>query len=309
MLSGIGGILKTALLFPGQGAQAVGMAAELVERSPIARECFELANSVLGFDLLRLCLEGPQEELNRTDHAQPALYVHSMAALRDLEAQRPGLWDDVVYVAGLSLGEYTAVAAAGGISFEDGLRLVRARGQAMQAAADRVDSGMASILGLERPVVEELCQSVSSDEAFVRPANYLCPGNIAVSGHIAALDAVEGPAQRAGAMRVVRLPVAGAFHTPLMQPAVAQLQAALQGVAFTPTRVPVVSNVDARPHSDPDEIRGLLSRQVVEPVLWEDGLRWMLSQGVEQSLEIGTGRVLAGLQKRIDRKTPCESYG
>ncbi len=303
------GTLKTALLFPGQGAQTVGMGAELVQRSTAARECFERANAVLGFDLLQLCTEGPQEELNRTDHAQPALYVHSMAALGQLQQERPGLWDDVVLVAGLSLGEYTAVAAAGGISLEDGLRLVRARGEAMQGAADQVDSGMASILGLDRQVVEDLCRSVSTDEAFVRPANYLCPGNIAVSGHTSALDALEGPAQQAGAIRVVRLAVAGAFHTPLMQPAVPHLQSALQNVSFAAPRVPVVSNVDAGPHRAPDEIRGMLARQVVEPVLWEDSLRWMISQGVEQFIEIGTGRVLAGLLKRIDRKKPCESYG
>jgi [acyl-carrier-protein] S-malonyltransferase len=302
-------LASSALLFPGQGAQAVGMGRDLVARSAVARELFEQAAAVLGFDLLQLCVEGPAEQLNRTEFSQPALFVHSYAALRQLEADRPGLWDNVAYVAGLSLGEYTAVAAAGGLEFADALRLVHTRGMAMQAAADQVRSGMSSILGLELDKLREVCSQATAGQEFVEVANLLCPGNIAVSGHLAALDRVEQLAVAAGAMRAVRLAVAGAFHTSLMQPAVARLETALQSVEFRATRVPVVSNVDAQAHSDPAEIRGLLARQVVSPVLWEASLRSLLAAGVEQFIEIGAGRVLAGTLKRIDRKLACESIG
>lgn len=285
------------------------MGAALAERSSIARDVYSEAKSILGFDLLELCTQGPADQLNRTEFGQPALFTHSYAALKQLEVERPDLWDSVSSVAGLSLGEYTAVAAADGIAFADGLRLVQIRGQAMQAAADAVQSGMSSVLGLDEQQLNTICEQSSSENEFVRVANLLCPGNIAISGHLPALERAEKLAGEAGAMKSVRLQVAGAFHTEIMRPAVAKLQNALQSVEFKTTRVPVVSNVDAAGHAEPDEFRNLLAKQVVTPVLWEASLRAMLDSSTQEFIEVGTGRILAGTLKRIHRKTPCENFG
>ncbi len=301
--------LKTGLLFPGQGAQAVGMGSGLVVRSLIAGQLFHQAGEILGFDLLSLCTNGPIEQLNRTEFCQPALFVHSFAALKQLEQDRPDLWDSVVAVAGLSLGEYTAVAAAGGVDFEAALRLVDTRGRAMQAAADAVSSGMSSVIGLDHDKLQAVCEQASNGNRFVRIANLLCPGNIAISGHVEALVVAERLSEEAGAMKAVRLQVAGAFHTPIMQPAVEQLSDALASVDFKATRVPVYSNVDAAPHSEPSAFVELLPRQVVAPVLWATSLEQMIQAGCEQFIEIGCGRVLAGTLKRINRKIPCENIG
>jgi len=301
--------VKMGLLFPGQGAQAVGMGAELVRRSSIARQLFQQASEVLGYDLLKLCSEGPGEQLNRTEFCQPALFVHSLATLRQLEADRDDLWDHVTCVAGLSLGEITAVAAAGGVDLETGLRLVQLRGTAMQSASDAVASGMSSIIGLELDKLNEICRQATQGEQFAQVANLLCPGNIAISGHIPALERAEQQCLAAGAMKAVRLAVAGAFHTPIMQPAVEKLAAALALVNFQTTRVPVISNVDAAPHSQPDEFRSLLAQQVVSPVLWEASLTRMLTDGCQKFIEVGAGRVLAGTLKRVQRKIPCENVG
>ncbi len=308
--------MSIGLLFPGQGAQTVGMGAELTQRSPVARELFERASHTLGFDLLELCAEGPAEQLNRTEFSQPALFVHALAALRQLEEERPDLWNHVAAVAGLSLGEYTAVAAAGGIDFEAGLRLVQIRGLAMQAAADAVSSGMSSILGMEQEQLAAVCEQATSsfDQArggaeLVRVANLLCPGNIAISGHTQALQKAEDLSLEAGAFKVVRLQVAGAFHTPVMQPAVEKLSSALAAVEFQTTRVPIYSNVDAAPHTQPADFRRLLAQQVVEPVRWQASLERMISDGCERFIEIGAGRVLAGTLKRINRKIACENVG
>lgn len=302
--------MPTAILFPGQGAQFVGMGGQLTSTSQSAMQLYEQATEILGFDLLALCLNGPAEELGRTEYCQPALYVHSYAALSELQSQRPELWNDVVAVAGLSLGEYTAVAAAGGLTFADGLRLVRVRGQAMQAAADAVASGMSSILGLEISKIEELCRQAScGDGSFVQPANLLCNGNIAISGHLDALQRAEELATQSGAMRAIRLQVAGAFHTSIMAPALERLVAALEQAQFSSTRVPVYSNVDAQPHTLPADFCRLLPRQVVSPVLWENTLQAMLAAGVDRLIEVGAGRVLAGTLKRINRKIPCENFG
>ncbi|MDX1930195.1 MAG: ACP S-malonyltransferase [Pirellulaceae bacterium] len=301
--------MPTVLMFPGQGAQAVGMGIALTARSPIATELFAEANGILGFDLRNLCALGPAEQLSRTEFSQPALFVHSYAALKQLESERPDLWSDVVGVAGLSLGEYTAVAAAGGISFADGVRLVQQRGLAMQAAADAIPSSMSSIIGLDQTKLEEVCKAVSTPDSFAQVANLLCPGNIAISGHTAAIAAAEEASLAAGAMKAVRLQVAGAFHTSIMQPAVAKLEAALANVQFRPMRVPVYSNVDGLPHTDSGEIRGLLGRQVVSPVQWELTLKNFIAAGVDKFIEIGAGRVLAGTLKRVDRKAACENIG
>lgn len=301
--------MRQALLFPGQGAQNVGMGAALVARSPIARELFNEANDLLGYDLAQLCAHGPAEQLNRTEFGQPALFVHSYAALKQLEAEQPDLWDTVAAVAGLSLGEYTAVAAAGGLSFADGVKLVQVRGRAMQAAADAVQSGMSSVLGLDADPLTEICRQSSTAEDYVQVANLLCPGNIAISGHLTALERAEKLSSEAGAMRTVRLQVAGAFHTEIMRPAVETLTDALARADFGNMKVAVYSNVDAAPHTSPEEIQQLLPKQVVAPVQWEASLRAILDLGVESFIEIGTGKVLAGTLKRINRKLPCENYG
>ncbi|HEV3341101.1 MAG TPA: acyltransferase domain-containing protein, partial [Pirellulales bacterium] len=218
-----------------------------------------------------------------------------------LEAKSPAVVADCQGAAGLSLGEYTALVFAGALDFEAGLRLVQARGAAMQQAADATPSGMVSLLGLNRDKVAALCAEAAEGETL-QIANLLCPGNIAVSGTKAACRRVAERAEAAGAMKAVALAVAGAFHTPIMQPAVAKLAAALEGVPFTAPRVPVVSNVDARPHGDSEEIRQLLPKQIVSPVLWEESIRWLLAAGFDEFYEVGPGRVLRGLLKRIDRK-------
>lgn len=302
-------VQSAAILFPGQGAQAVGMGRWLCETYPIARELFATAGGVLGYDLAALCHEGPAEKLDATEFSQPALFTVGIAAARVLAEHHPERLAQVTATAGLSLGEYTAVCFADGLGFEDALRLVARRGQAMQAAADAVDSGMASVIGMDLESLQKLCDDIRGDGEVLRPANLLCPGNIAVSGHLSALDRLEPAALEAGAMKVVRLSVAGAFHTSLMDPAVDSLREALAEMPIRDTRIPVYSNVDGKPHQSADEIRELLSRQVTQPVLWEASVRQMIDDGVEGFLEAGTGRVLRGTLKRIARKTPTDGFG
>ncbi|AMV29343.1 Malonyl CoA-acyl carrier protein transacylase [Gemmata sp. SH-PL17] len=292
---------RTAFLFPGQGAQTVGMAGALCQALPAANDLFQRASAILGYDLLDVCVNGPAERLNATDVSQPAIFVASLAALEQLKATEPDAAQDVVATAGLSLGEYTALAFAGALGFEDGVKLVQARGRAMQDAAVATPSGMVSVLGLEVPEVEALVLEVRGADTL-EVANLLCPGNTVVSGSVAAIDRFEQLCVQKGGIRTVRLAVAGAFHTKLMKPADEKLATALTGVVLNAPRVPVWSNVDARTHTDPAEIRGLLVQQVLSPVRWEDTLRGLLSENVERFYEIGPGRVLAGLLKRVHRK-------
>lgn len=283
------------------------MGRALLERWPDARQWFDRASGLLGYDLLQVCLDGPAEKLDSTVISQPALFVSSYAALEWLRTTSPQVVDDCVATAGLSLGEYTALAFAGVVDFDDGVRIVKCRGEAMQAAADLTPSGMVSILGWETPRVEQLCDEARQPGETLQVANLLCPGNIAISGSKAACARAAELAVAQGAMKAIPLPVAGAFHTALMQPAVAALTSALAAAKFQTPRIPVVSNVDAAPHQDPEEIRGLLARQVVSQVRWEDSLRWLMAQNVDGFYEVGPGRVLAGTLKRIDRKVKCEN--
>lgn len=299
---------KVALLFPGQGAQTVGMAAALVSRSERAKALFSRASDILGFDLLALCSAGPESELNRTSNCQPALFVHSAAALAEFNSERPEVAEQVVAVAGLSLGEYSALYAADAISFEEGVMLVAARGRAMQDAASAVSSGMASVIGLEYDQVRDYCDRARLPGQILQPANLLCPGNIAISGHAESIEAC-GKLVSDDGFKFIRLSVAGAFHTAIMQPAVAELQKALAKVRLSDSKIPLVANVDAQEHTLASEFEGLLPRQIVSPVLWEASLRRLLAMGVEQFYEIGTGRVLTGTLKRTDRKAPCEAFG
>jgi [acyl-carrier-protein] S-malonyltransferase len=294
---------KVAFLFPGQGAQTVGMAQVLATKYASVRKLYDDASAVLGFDLAAVSWQGPKEKLDTTVISQPAILVASLAALEAAREQQPQAFADCTACAGLSLGEYTALVFAGALSFADAVGLVKIRGEAMQAAADVTPSGMLAVLGPEAPQVAALCDQARESDVL-QVANYLCPGNTVASGSRAAIDRLEKIAETSGA-KTIRLPVAGAFHTSLMKPADDKLKAALANVIIQPPRVPVWSNVDAKPHTDPDEIRGLLVRQVVEPVRMEDSLRGLLAAGCEKFVEVGPGRVLAGLLKRVNRKIEC----
>jgi len=297
---------KVAFLFPGQGAQFVGMGQQLTESLPEARALYERARAVLGYDLATLCFHGPEEELDSTVISQPALFVTSLAALESLRRETPGVVTGCTAAAGLSLGEYAAMVFAGVMEFEPALQVVQRRGEAMQAAADQVPSGMVSILGLDPERIEQLCDEARQGNEVLKIANLLCPANTVVSGHATACERVAELADQAGAMKTIPLAVAGAFHTNLMESAVNALADALATIPMQRPRIPVVSNVDAQPHDDPEEIRDLLVRQVVSAVRWEDSMRYMLDFGIGRFYEVGPGRVLRGLLKRINRKIPCD---
>lgn len=302
----------TALLFPGQGAQAVGMLGPWCDGHDGGLGLFARASELLGYDLAAVCRGGPGERLNSTAVAQPAILVTSLAALAVLRDRDPAAIAGCTVTAGLSLGEYTALVFAGAIDFEDAVRLVDVRGRAMQACADdrsggREPGGMLAVLGLDRDRVAALCDECRGPDVL-GVANVLCPGNIVASGSLPACGRLEAAATAAGAMKCVRLEVAGAFHTRLMQGATEALVAALEATRLRRPRIPVISNVDARPHEDPDEIRGLLARQVCGVVEWEGSMRHLLGAGVRSGVEVGPGRVLRGLLKRIDRSFVCVGF-
>ncbi len=297
---------KIAFLFPGQGSQFVGMGRELDQEIPAVTVLFDRAGEILGIDLRRLCLEGPAETLEATDVSQPAIFVASLAALESLKLNNPAVITACEGAAGLSLGEYTALVFAGAMDFEAGLKVVQRRGQAMQAASLATPSGMASVLGLDEPAIDELCRRVAPFGRIWK-ANLLGPGNVVVSGEAAAIAHVAEIASDLGAMRTLPLAVAGAFHSDLMKPADLQLAQVLDQTRIEPPRIPVYSNVDAAPHDTPDDIRRTLVSQVLKGVRWEDSMRRMIADGFDTFYEIGPGRVLTGLLKRVDRKASCTS--
>lgn len=295
--------MNTAFLFPGQGAQLVGMGAELASRYSVAADLFERANAIVGFDLRRICFEGPAETLNTTTMSQPAIFATSAALLEVMrtEPATAGITADIS--AGLSLGEYTALYAAGIISFEDGLKLVKQRGEAMQAAADATDGAMASIIGLDEDKVRGLCDKAGEGQ-LLEPVNFNCPGQIVISGTIGACERAVQLAPEYGAVKAIRLEVAGAFHTEMMAGAADALRQALAECDIAPpTSTKVLANINADYYADATAIADGLAQQLTSPILWQKCMERLLGEGVEQFYEIGPGRVLTGLMRRIDRKT------
>jgi len=308
-------LMVVAFLFPGQGSQHVGMGRDLASQYTIARQTFKEADAVLGFALSRLMWEGPNDELNDTLHAQPALFVHSMAALRVfgehvsdfLAGQGHSLWP--AYVAGHSLGELSALAAAGALTFEDGLCLVRRRGELMKRAGENAPGGMAAILGLEIPVLEEICTTASRADEIVQVANDNCPGQVVISGAKPALERALELARKAGARRALMLAVSIAAHSPLMLSAQPDWDRAVAAARLADSTVPVIGNVNARPMTHAEEFRADLRAQLTTRVCWTASIRWIISQGVTAFVEIGSGSVLTGLLKRIDESVTGAACG
>jgi [acyl-carrier-protein] S-malonyltransferase len=294
-----------ALLFPGQGSQYVGMGRDLADASPAARHTFEEADDALGFALSRVMWEGPESELTATSNAQPAILVHSIAVHR-LVRERLG---SAALGAGHSLGEFSAWVAAGAIDFADAARTVRRRGELMlQAGAERAGT-MAAVLGADDEAMERVCHEAAHEGGACVPANYNSPGQLVISGDVAAVERAMELAKSAGARRVVKLNVSGAFHSPLMEPAVAGLAEQLDSVRFTQPAFPVVSNVTAQPVSDPAEARRLLIEQLTSPVRWTASVQAMLAAGATNFLELGPGNVLGGLVRRVERSADVRSIG
>jgi [acyl-carrier-protein] S-malonyltransferase len=295
------------ILCPGQGAQIVGMGKSLCESSKTARDLFDAANHVLGFDLASICFGGPEDRINQTDISQPAIYVCSIASFRS--AVESGLFDAaaVTAYAGLSLGEYTALHLAGTFGFEEGLRLVAQRGKFMQEAAIASPSGMVALIGADEAQSRKLCEDCAQGEVLV-PANFNAPGQIVISGSIAACQRAIAAAEAMG-LRAMSLKVAGAFHSPLMKIAAEKMAAELAKVSFSRPYRPVYSNVTAQPHADPQSIKKLLVDQIVSPVHWEQTMQTLVAQLDARFIELAPGKTLAGLAKRINRRLAVESIG
>ena len=289
--------MKHAYVFPGQGAQSVGMGKDLYENVPEAKALFEQANEILGFRITDIMFSGTDEELKQTKVTQPAVFLHSVILAKAL-----GVNPDAV--AGHSLGEFSALVVAGALSFEDGLKLVSKRALAMQKACEAQPGTMAAILGLEDSVVEQVCAEI---EGVVVAANYNCPGQLVISGSVEAVDAACAKLKEAGARRALRLPVGGAFHSPLMEPAREELAAAIAEAPFHPPSCPIYQNVDAKPYTDAEQIKTNLIAQLTAPVRWTYIVKQMLSDGVTEFTELGPGNVLQGLIKKVSSEVAVES--
>ena len=292
---------KTAFLFPGQGAQFVGMGKDVAAAVPEAREVYERADRILGFGLSKICFEGPEDRLTATDISQPAIMVTSLAVLAAIRTTPAGSQLKADAAAGLSLGEYTALVAAGAIEFDDAVRLTHLRGRFMQEACDAQGSGMVSLIGVDEAQAEKICEA-ARQAGIIRPANYNCPGQVVVSGIRAACEKAVAIAESMGAQRAVPLAVAGGFHSPLMTPAREKLAPELRGLRFQEPKFPVVANVTGDYYSGVAAAADLLTRQVDGAVRWQQGVQRLIADGFDRFVEIGPGRVLTGLLKRIDRK-------
>ena len=295
--------MKTAFLFPGQGAQNIGMGKTIAESSPIAAKIFDKANEILGFDLKSICFEGPAEKLNTTSISQPAIFTTSAAVLEVFKnnSETAGITPDVT--AGLSLGEYTALYAAGVISFEDALILCSKRGQAMQAAAETNPGAMVCLIGLDAEKTSQLCDQAAEGETLAS-VNFNCPGQIVISGTKSACERAEKLAEKYGAAKAVRLTVSGAFHTEMMASAADALKEALQNAKISdPANVKIIANIDADYYTTGENIREGLIKQLTCPILWQKCMQRLLTESVENFYEIGPGKVLTGLMRRINRKT------
>jgi [acyl-carrier-protein] S-malonyltransferase len=294
--------MKTAFLFPGQGAQVVGMGAEIAQAFGAAAEIFEKADAIVGFDLSSICFEGPAERLNTTTISQPAIFVTSAAILEVLRTNLATSAISADVTAGLSLGEYTALYAAGVISFEDALVLVQKRGQAMQAAADATEGAMVSIIGLDEEKVNQLCAEAGGGE-LLAAVNFNCPGQIVISGSKTACGRAVGLAEKYGAIKAVRLEVAGAFHTEMMSSAAEALREALKISEISrPGDIKTIANINAEYYKSAEEIAEGLIKQLTCAIYWQKCMEKLMADGVEEFYEIGPGRVLTGLMKRIHRK-------
>jgi [acyl-carrier-protein] S-malonyltransferase len=293
---------KTALLFAGQGAQSVGMGRDLAGQFPLARQYFDQANATLGYDLARICFEGPEPELTRTENAQPGILLVSWVALELLRERIPHLHFEAA--AGLSLGEFSALAAAGAMTFADALSTVRQRGRFMQEACEATKGGMAAIIGLDEAKTREACLA-----SGMELANLNCPGQIVISGPAERMAAACELAKQKGAKKAMPLPVAGAYHSQLMASAQPKLEAVLKAIALKPTRVPVISNVTAQPHGTPVEMQKRLVEQVTSSVRWEDSMRYLVAQGFTRFIELGPGKALSGFMKRIDPSVTMLNVG
>lgn len=285
-----------AFVFPGQGAQFVGMGKDLYDNNPLAKELFEKANDILGYRITDIMFSGTDEELKQTKVTQPAVFLHSV-----IKAMTLGNDFKPAMVAGHSLGEFSALVAAGALSFEDGLKLVYARAMAMQKACDKAPSTMAAIVGLADDVIENICAEVSKEGSVVVPANYNCPGQLVISGNIEAVNAACEKLKAAGAKRALPLKVGGAFHSPLMQPAKDELQAAIEKTEFAEPKCPVYQNVDGKQHTNPAEIKTNLIAQLTSSVRWTTCVKNMIADGATDFTECGPGKALQGMIGRIDK--------
>jgi len=284
---------KRAVMFPGQGSQYVGMGKDVYERSAVAREFFDNADAILGFSLSTICFDGPEEELKQTRNTQPAIFVHSVAVWNILQMK------DVAMAAGHSLGEYSALVAAGALGFEDALRLVRTRGELMQKAGEENHGTMAAVIGLDPEIVGEVCCTAWKD-GIVQAANFNSPGQIVISGSVTGVRKAMELAKSRGAKMVKELVVSGAFHSPLMQSARDGLRTALETTAIRDAQIPVYANVTAKPVYKAEEIRTMLEEQLTNPVRWWESVEHMIADGATMFLEVGPGKVLQGLVKRIN---------